>query len=242
MKNTEFEEIRSKHESIENETLALKQCRKNLQSKLALLARKIREIDAKISDITQENLGPRVEEDTLLEEKAALTDRLEQLKVQHGPQKEKIDAVKREMNELDAAIKALDERHVEYDTKLQEARAKVELLMDKRERLEIDKSEKIHHLQELEQRVTNLREETEDHRHQVEQMAVALGGNRMRTRKSREEVRDNIAALNAQRQVSTQIKETLEEVGEELAILDERIEELDLQYEVGCKTLRVVSY
>lgn len=240
-KNALYEEAKERHGAIENETLGLKQCRKNLQSQLAILHRKMRDIDSKISDITQDHLEPRVEEDTLLEEKATLTGQLERLEVQHAPQKEKIDVVKTAMETLGEAIKAMGEMHAEYDSKVREARTKADLLLGKKERLEVEKSDRLHLLRECEQRVTQGREECEEQRAEVQRKTELLGGERIRTRKTREEVRENIATLNAQRQVSTQIKESLEEVGAELVQLDDRIEQLDSQYEVGCKTLRVVS-
>ena len=204
------------------------------------MERKIREISAKISDITDQHLGPRVEEDTWLEEKHRLEAQLEQLTVEYAPQKAKMDELTLQLEEMGKDIQETERMYAEFDTKLDEARNRVQELRDKLSRLESIRSDKAATLMELKQRTESQKSVFEEKKALVESL-IEAGGERINTRKTREQVLEEISRLNAQREVSTQITETREEIMAEVAILEDKVNELNAECDLGRETLRVVS-
>lgn len=238
--NEKFEELKRKFAYTENLLLEMKQSRKQMSTCVVALERRMRDIASKISDITDQHLGPRIEEETLNEEKRRLEEKLEELTVEYAPQKAKMDELTASLEEMDGDIKRTERLNGEYETKLEEARERVNALRDKLSRLELSRTQQASMLQDLEQRVTGQRRQWEEKRRQVDGM-IAAGGERIETSKTEEEVTEEITRMNAHRQVSTQITETREEIMAELEVLEEKITELNKQYELGKETLNVVS-
>lgn len=224
--------------------LTLKQNRKKLQTELQNLERKKRECSSRIAEITDQYLGPRVEEDTLLEEKTSLVAQLEKMSAEHAPLKAKLDELTALMEEMRVDIGQTEQLAGEYETKLEEARAAVVEMQQKKQQLEFERADKRAMLEDLEIRVRNQKSTVEEQQAIVQQMISAAEeeGERIRTRKTREEIREQISVLNAQREVTTQIKETREEVMDECGLLETKVSELDAEVELGLQTLSVVSF
>lgn len=238
-----MEQVRAMSKYTDETADQLKQDRKRLLGELQQLERTKRDLATRIADITDQHLGPRVEEETLLEEKVRLVASLEQLSVEHAPQKATRDRLTAELDEMAEDLRRTEQQAGEYDSKLEEARGKVTELRDKRDRLVLARSDKANMLQDMEQRVNSQRNTLTGQQTKVNDLITAVGGEgeRIRTRKTVEEVRDQICTLNAQREVSTHIKESREEIMAELQELEEKIGELNTEVELGLQTLDVVS-
>lgn len=239
--NRKLEECKGAYTYTENIALEFKQKRQQLTSEVKVLERRARELTAAITDITDQHLGPRVETDTLVEEKQRLERALDQMDVEYAPLKAQMEELTAELERMNAGIQETEQVHIQYETKLDEARSRVVDLRDKLNRLDLTRTDKTRLLAELEQRVTSQRSLAEQQKTKVEGMVSATGGQRIRTRKTEEEIRDEISTLNAQREVSTQITETREELMAELSVLEEKVGELNAEFELGRETLRVVS-
>lgn len=239
-----MEQARAASKYTDDMTDQLKQDRKRLLGEVQQLERRKRDLSTRIADITDQHLGPRVEEDTLLEEKVRLVASLEQLSVEHAPQKEKMDELTAELDRMAEEIRRTEQLAGEYDSKLEEARGKVTELRDKRDRLVLARSDKANLLADMEQRVNSQKTALDEQQTKVNEMITAEGGGgeRIRTRKTAGEVREQICTLNAQREVSTHIKETREEIMAELKGLEDKVGELNAEVDLGLQTLDVVSW
>lgn len=238
--NQKLEEAKGTFVYTENTTLELKQQRRQLASEVQVLERTKRDLATRIADITDQHLGPRVEEDTLVEEKQRLMAKLEQMSVEHSPLKATMDDLTAQLEAMSDGIKETERVNVEYESKLDEARSRVNELRDKLTRLELSRTDKARMLQELEQRVTSQRSAMDAQKGRVDGLVAATDGQRVRARKTAEEIRDEISILNAQREVSTQITETRDEIMAELSVLEEKVAELNAEFELGRETLKVV--
>lgn len=238
--NGKLEEAKGMRVYTENMTLQMKQTRKKLHVELQGLDKKKRDTNRRIADITEQHLGPRIEEDTLLEEKQRLEAKLEEMSGDYEPQKNALDALKSDMDAMAAEIQQTEEMSNQFEAKLGEARERVNKMRDKRERLVMARTDKAGMLRDMEQRVSNQRKASEEKQQKVNGM-MAEAGERIRTRKTVEEIREQISILRAQREVSTQITQTREEIMEELGVLEAKVAELDAEVELGVKTLNAVS-
>lgn len=239
--NQKLEEEKAAFNYTESMALKAKQSRTKLQAEIQTLRRSLRDLDSQIQDIKEQHLGPVTELDTLVEEKQRLESQLEQLTIEYAPQKAKMDELTLQLDEMAKDIQDTEQRNAEFDSKLEEARERVNGLRNKLSQLEGSRSEKAGELQEMEQEVVSQRTVTDRKKAHVDKM-ISENGERVRTRKTQEEVREEIQRLQAQREVSTQITETREEIMAELAVLEDKVEKLNQDYEQGKETLKVVSF
>lgn len=235
-----LEEAKGAFNYAESMALQLKQQRTKLQSDVQALTREKREVESQITEIQDQYLGPRTEVDTLVEEKERLEGQLENLTIEYAPQKAKMDELNKQLEEMAKDIQTTEQLSTEFETKLDEARERVNVLRDKLNALELSRTDKADVLREMEQQVVSQRSLTEQKKALVDGM-IAAGGDRIRTRKTADEVREEISRLSAQREVSTQITESREEIMAELTVLEQKVEELNTEFELGKETLKVVS-